>query len=91
MPRPGEAPETVSRPFDKTRDGFVLGEGAGALMVEDLDHARARGAKIYAEVASYGSAADAWDLIQPVEKGDGVRRAMQAALDRRDIRPTRSI
>ncbi len=87
LPRPGEAPETVSRPFDKTRDGFVLGEGAGAMMLEDLELARERGAKIYAEVVSYGSAADAWDLIQPIEKGDGVRRAMLAALERRDIRP----
>ena len=54
-------------------------------MVEDLDHAKARGAKIYAEVASYGSAADAWDLIQPVEKGDGVRRAMLMALERHGV------
>lgn len=87
MPRPGEGPESVSRPFDRTRDGFVLGEGAGALMVEDMELAKARGARIYAEVASYGSAADAWDLIQPIEKGDGVRRAMLAALERRGIRP----
>ncbi|HEX5451222.1 MAG TPA: beta-ketoacyl-ACP synthase II [Candidatus Limnocylindrales bacterium] len=84
-PREGEPLETVSRPFDLTRNGFVLGEGAGALMLEDLDHARARGARIYAEVVGYGSAADAWDLIQPVEKGDGVRRAMQMALDRHGV------
>jgi 3-oxoacyl-[acyl-carrier-protein] synthase II len=84
-PRPGEGLETVSRPFDLTRDGFVLGEGAGALMLEDLELARARGARIYAEVVGYGSAADAWDLIQPIEKGDGVRRAMQMALDRHGV------
>ncbi|HEX5467164.1 MAG TPA: beta-ketoacyl-ACP synthase II [Candidatus Limnocylindrales bacterium] len=84
-PREGEGLETISRPFDLTRDGFVLGEGAGAMMLEDLDLARARGAKIYAEVVGYGSAADAWDLIQPVEKGDGVRRAIQMALDRHGV------
>jgi 3-oxoacyl-[acyl-carrier-protein] synthase II len=85
LPRPGEGPESVSRPFDKTRDGFVLGEGSGAMMVEDMEFAKARGAKIYAEVVSYGSAADAWDLIQPIEKGDGVRRAILAALERRGV------
>ena len=68
--------ETISRPFDLTRDGFVLGEGAGAMILEDLELAKARGATIYAEVVGFGSAADAWDLIQPVEKGDGVRRAL---------------
>jgi 3-oxoacyl-[acyl-carrier-protein] synthase II len=82
LPRPGEGIETVSRPFDATRNGFVLGEGAGALMLEDLEFAKARGAKVYAEVVGYGSAADAWDLIQPVEKGDGVRRALIQALER---------
>ena len=87
LPRPGEPIQTVSRPFDKTRDGFVLGEGAGAMVLEDLDYAKARGAKVYAEVVGYGSAADAWDLIQPVEKGDGVRRAMQMALERHGVRP----
>ena len=82
LPRPGEGIETVSRPFDKTRNGFVLGEGAGAMVLEDLEYARAGGAKVYAEVMGYGSAADAWDLIQPVEKGDGVRRALIQALER---------
>ena len=85
LPRPGEGIETVSRPFDLTRNGFVLGEGAGALMLEDLELARARGAKIYAEVVGYGSAADAWDLIQPIEKGDGVRRAMLMAMERHGV------
>ena len=84
-PRPGEAVETVSRPFDQTRDGFVLGEGAGAMVVEDLEYAKARGARIYAEVVGYGSAADAWDLIQPVEKGDGIRRAMVQAMERHNV------
>jgi 3-oxoacyl-[acyl-carrier-protein] synthase II len=83
-PRDGGV-ETISRPFDKTRDGFILGEGAGAMMLEDLEYARARGARVYAEVVGYGSAADAWDLIQPVEKGDGVRRAMLMALERHGV------
>ncbi len=85
MPRPGESVETVSRPFDKTRDGFVLGEGSGAMMLEDLEYAKARGAKVYAEVVGYGSAADAWDLIQPVDKGDGARRAFVQALERHNV------
>ncbi len=85
LPRPDEELQTVSRPFDKTRNGFVLGEGAGALMLEDLEFAKARGAKVYAEVVGYGSAADAWDLIQPVEKGDGARRAMLQALERHNV------
>ena len=85
LPRPDEDLQTVSRPFDKTRNGFVLGEGAGALMLEDLEFAKARGAKVYAEVVGYGSAADAWDLIQPVEKGDGARRAMLQALERHNV------
>ena len=85
MPRPGESIETVSRPFDKTRDGFVLGEGSGAMMLEDLEFAKARGAKVYAEVVGYGSAADAWDLIQPVDKGDGARRSFVQALERHNV------
>ncbi len=85
MPRPGEAPETVSRPFDLTRDGFVLGEGAGSLFLEDLDIAKARGARIYAEVVGYGSAADGWDMIQPIEAGVGAARAMKMALERRGV------
>jgi 3-oxoacyl-[acyl-carrier-protein] synthase II len=84
-PREGEPLETISRPFDATRNGFVLGEGAGALLVEDLEHAKARGATIYAEVTGFGSAADAWDLIQPIDKGDGTRRAMEMALERHGV------
>ena len=83
-PRPGEGMETVCRPFDKTRDGFVLGEGAASLFLEDLEHAQARGARIYAEVVGYGSAADGWDMIQPIDKGVGSARAMRMALERRD-------
>jgi 3-oxoacyl-[acyl-carrier-protein] synthase II len=85
MPRPGEGPETVSRPFDLTRDGFVLGEGAGSLFLEDLELAKARGAHIYAEVVGYGSAADGWDMIQPIEGGVGAARAMKMALERRGV------
>ena len=82
---PRRAPQTVSRPFDLTRDGFVLGEGAGSLFLEDLELAKARGAKIYAEVVGYGSAADGWDMIQPIDAGVGSTRAMQMALDRRGV------
>jgi 3-oxoacyl-[acyl-carrier-protein] synthase II len=85
LPRPGEAPQTVSRPFDATRDGFVLGEGSGSLFLEDLELAKARGAHIYAEVIGYGSAADGWDMIQPIEAGAGAARAMKMALERRGV------
>ncbi len=85
MPRPGEDATTVARPFDLTRNGFVLGEGAAGLFLEDLDHAKARGAHIYAEVVGYGSAADGWDMIQPIEGGTGSARAMKMALDRRGV------
>ncbi len=85
MPRPGEAAQTVSRPFDLTRDGFVLGEGSGSLFLEDLELAKARGARIYAEVVGYGSAADGWDMIQPIAAGIGSSRAMQMALERRGV------
>jgi 3-oxoacyl-[acyl-carrier-protein] synthase II len=84
-PRPGEPLETVCRPFDLTRDGFVLGEGAGGLFLEDLELAKARGARIYAEVVGYGSAADGWDMIQPIEGGTGSARAMRMALERRGV------
>ena len=85
MPLPGGGPETVSRPFDRTRDGFVLGEGAGSLLLEDMELAKARGARIYAEVVGYGSAADGWDMIQPIEGGTGSARAMKMALERRGV------
>jgi 3-oxoacyl-[acyl-carrier-protein] synthase II len=84
-PRPGEPISSVARPFDATRDGFVLGEGAAGLFLEDLDHAKARGAHIYAEVVGYGSAADGWDMIQPIEQGAGSSRAMNMALERRGV------
>ena len=84
-PRDGMPLADVSRPFDRSRDGFVLGEGGAALILEDLEVARARGARIYAEVVGYGSAADGWDMIQPIEQGAGSARAMRAALERRGV------
>jgi 3-oxoacyl-[acyl-carrier-protein] synthase II len=85
-PLPGHAIGTVSRPFDRTRDGFVLGEGAGCLILEDLDLAKARGATIYAEVVGYGSAADGYDMIAPAPMGEGAARSLKNALERRGVR-----
>ncbi len=86
-PLPDKPLGTACRPFDRTRDGFILGEGGGALMLEDMDLAKARGAKIYAEVVGYGSAADGFDMIAPADHGEGSTRAMKAALERRDVPP----
>jgi len=75
-----DSPETASRPFDATRDGFVLGEGSGMLVLEELEHARARGAAIVAEVVGYGQTADAYHITAPAEGGEGAVRAIQLAL-----------
>src|ERR1700733_2514262 len=80
-------PEHACRPFDKDRDGFVCGEGAGILIMEDLDHAKARGAKILAEIIGYGMSADAFHITGMPEDGDGCYRAMENALNSAHLKP----
>ena len=83
-----EDPMTASRPFDKDRDGFVLGEGAGVVVLEELEHAKQRGAVIYAELVGYGSTGDAYHITSPAEDGSGAAKAMELAMEEGGIEPS---
>src|SRR5437763_8386096 len=87
LSRRNDDPQGASRPFDATRDGFVMGEGAGILILEDLDFAKARGARILAEMVGYGSTADAHHVTEPAPGGEGLVRAMHRALQKAGLRP----
>jgi 3-oxoacyl-[acyl-carrier-protein] synthase II len=84
-----EEPERASRPWDADRDGFVIAEGAGVLVLEELEHAKKRGAKIYGELAGYGASSDAHHMVQPPDGGEGAQRCMRMALKDARLDPSR--
>ena len=83
-----DEPQKASRPFDSERDGFVMGEGSGVIIMETLEHAQKRGAKIYGEIVGFGNTADAYHITSPPPGGDGAYRAMRAALADANLEPT---
>jgi len=83
-----DEPERASRPFDRDRDGFVMGEGCGLMLLESLEHAKARGAKIYGEIAGFGASADAYHMAAPPEDGAGMARSMSAAIREAGVAPS---
>ncbi len=87
LSRRNDDPTTASRPFDATRDGFVFGEGGAVLILENLEHARKRGARLYAELCGYGTTSDAYHITSPVEGGEGAARAMKLALAKAALQP----
>jgi len=88
MSRRNDDPERASRPFDKDRDGFVLSEGGAAVVLEELEHAKARGARIYGELVGYGATADAYHITSPSPEGEGNARAMRMALEQAGMKPS---
>ena len=82
-----DEPQKASRPYDKDRDGFIMAEGAGVLILEELEHAKARGAKIYAEIVGYGQSADAYDIVAPAPDGAGAAKAMELAIKDAGLKP----